>query len=168
MHSQKDRLSKQTHDSVSSIFNMISDKETSQLGLQRLYEFKEKNPDVDLNPFMSGANPYFQQYIKNGLEEIQRINQNATNNNDLGACGDTIHSNRYHQTNNSGASNPDVWMQKLNSLRMRANLPSTDDNNHYDNKIADENLNLNQIQTKMQMSRKDVSGILGFGYRRMG
>lgn len=159
MHSQKDRLSKQTHDTVSSIFNMISDKETSQLGLQKLYEFKEQNPNVDLNPFLSGANPFFQQYIKSGLEDMQRINQNATNNNhpDMGASGDSIHNtqNRYHQTNTSGGTNPDIWMQKLNNLRQRANLPSNQDSNQMDNKIADENLNLNQFQTKMQ--RKDVS-----------
>lgn len=158
MHSQKDRLSKQTHDTVSSIFNMISDKETSQQGLQKLFEFKEKNPTVDLNPFLSGANPYFQQYIKKGLEDIQRMNQNATNNNtsiETAASGDTLSTHRFH-SGVGGPSNPDNWAQKLNSLRMRANLPSSH-NNHMDNKMADENLNMNQIQQKIQMPRKDVS-----------
>lgn len=42
----KDRqISKQTHESMSQIFKLISDKETSKEGVARLYEFKVANPE---------------------------------------------------------------------------------------------------------------------------
>lgn len=158
LHSHKDRLTKQIHDQVSSIFKMISDKETSEQGLIKLHEFKEKNPEVDLNPFLSGASPYFQQFIENGLADVQRMRQNTTNNNDLGAAGDNITTHRYHaQQQVGGASNPDHWMEKLNSLMNRGSVPVNHDNHTMDNKVADENLNLNQIQSRINLTRKEVS-----------
>lgn len=163
LHSPKDRLTKQIHDQVSMIFKMISDKETSEQGLIKLHEFKEKNPTVDLNPFLSGASPYFQHFIENGLADVQRARQNTTNNNhDLGAAGDNanITTHRYHaQQQVGGASNPDHWMEKLNTLMNRAPV---NDNHTMDNKVADENLNLNQIQSRINLTRKEVSIIFYF------
>lgn len=151
---------------MSSIFKLISEKETAKQGLLKLHEFKEKNPDVDINPFLRGASPYFQQYINDGLAEIQRMSQNNTNNNnnanntkqDVTAGGDNIQANRFnsHLANGDGKS-PDFWMEKLNMYRVRAKLPSNEQQQEMDNKMADENLNLNQIQRLTTLSRKDVS-----------
>jgi len=152
---QKDRhSSKSTHDEVSNIFKLISDKETAKLGLKQLYDFKEKHPSVDIQPFLRGASPYFQQYINEGLAELQ--SQNNTNNNQFtgssGGGGDA---------NGDRGSNPDsdYWMSRLNMYRKRGMLnPNQDDHklmamiDKMDNKTADENLNVNQIR-----SRKEVS-----------
>lgn len=47
-------------------------------------------------------------------------------------------------------------MQKLNMYRVRGKLQS--DDKETDNKVADENLNMNQIQSRLTtMTRKDVS-----------
>ncbi|CAO1409163.1 unnamed protein product [Diamesa serratosioi] len=167
--SQQDRLSRSTHDQVSSIFKLISEKETAKQGLLKLHEFKEKNPDVDINPFLRGASPYFQQYINDGLAEIQRMSQNNTNNNnnnanntkqDVTAGGDTIQANRFntHLANGDGKS-PDFWMERLNMYRVRAKLPNSEQQQEMDNKMADENLNLNQIQRLTTLTRKDVDQI---------
>lgn len=41
------RISHQTHDTVSQIFKLISDKDTKQQGLQKLFDFKVRS-DMDL------------------------------------------------------------------------------------------------------------------------
>lgn len=117
-----------------------------------MYEFKEKHPDVDINPFLKGASAYFQEFITEGLAELE--NQNNGNNN----------AQEYDNNNETaqlqGNSNPssEYWMQKLNAYRVRGKLQGDEKEQQIDNKIADENLNMNQIQSRLTgLSRKDVS-----------
>lgn len=90
------RMSHQTHDTVSQIFKLISDKDTKQQGLQKLYDFKvslrqkkliriqyynclllqQQNPEIDLSTFLQGSSATFHKYIEEGLAEIERT-QNA-------------------------------------------------------------------------------------------
>lgn len=153
--SQQDRLNRNTHDQVSNIFKLISDKDTSKLGLKQLYEFKEKHPEVDIQPFLRGASPYFQTFINDGLAELQRSSQNSTNNNQ---SVDVKHDeNQMRNQADGNSNNADYWMQKLNMYRVRGKLES-EEKESMDNKIADENLNMNQIQSRLTtMTRKDVS-----------
>jgi len=74
-------LNRNTHDQASNIFKLISGKETSQLGLKQLYDYKERHPEVDVQPFLRGASQFFQNFINNGLAELQRLSQNNRNNN---------------------------------------------------------------------------------------
>lgn len=146
--SQLDRINRATHDQVSNIFKLISDKETSKQGLKQLYEFKENHPEVDIQPFLKGVSPYFQQFIAEGLSELQ----NGTNNN---ASGDNGTATRAQGTETS-SSNPDYWMQKLNMYKIRGKLQTDDDRvTMMDNKIADENLNVNQMQRMTSSSGID-------------
>lgn len=154
--SQQDRVNRNIHDQASNIFKLISEKDTSTVGLQQLFEFQEKHPDVDIQPFLNGATPYFQKYINDGLAEMKRLSQNNTNNNQHEET-----SNAPNQGNQAGGNpnNPDYWMQKLNMYRVRGQLQN-DEKQPMDNKIADENLNMNQIQSRMTtMTRKDVSSV---------
>lgn len=148
-------MNRNTHDQVSNIFKLISDKETSKQGLKQLYEFKEKHPEVDIQPFLKGASPYFQTFINDGLADLQKANQNSTNNNqsaDVGSDG-----NQMRGQADGNPNNPDYWMQKLNMYRVRGKLQN-DEKESMDNKIADENLNMNQIQSRLTtLARKDVS-----------
>lgn len=144
-------MNRTTHDQVSNIFKLISDKDTSKLGIRQLHEFKEKHPEVDIQPFLKGASPYFQTFINDGLAELQNAAQNSTNNNPVEEVnGDD------HKQADGGSNNPDYWMQKLNMYRVRGKLQS-DEKQPIDNKIADENLNMNQIQSRLTtLTRKDV------------
>lgn len=152
--SQQDRLNRNNHDQVSNIFKLISDKDTSKLGLKQLYEFKEKHPDVDIQPFLRGASPYFQKFINDGLAELQKSSQNSTNNNEATDVNQGDNQMRNQADGNS--NNADYWMKKLNMYRVRGNLES-EEKESMDNKIADENLNMNQIQSRLTtMTRKDV------------
>lgn len=148
--SQQDRTNRNTHDQVSNIFKLISDKETSKLGLKQLHEFKENHPEFDIQPFLRGSSPYFQQFIQEGLAELQKTSQNNTNNNQ--SNDETA---MRSQGNNS---NPDYWMHKLNMYRVRGKLNSGEEKEQMmDNKIADENLNMNQIQSRITTpAKKDV------------
>lgn len=149
--SQQDRLNRATHDQVSNIFKLISDKETSKQGLRQLAEFKENHPEVDIQPFLKGVSPYFQNFITDGLAELQNGNNNAG--------GDNETATRAQGTETS-SSNPDYWMQKLNMYRIRGKLQTDEDRvPMMDNKIADENLNVNQMQrmTSSTGNKKDVS-----------
>jgi hypothetical protein len=150
--SQQDRINRATHDQISNIFKIISDKETSKMGLKQLHEFKENHPEVDIQPFLRGATPYFQQYINEGLAELHKSSQNNTNNNQI----NDEESNVVHAQE---SENADYWMHKLNMYRVRGKLQKNDDMaSMMDNKVSDENLNMNQIQSRLtSISRKDVS-----------
>lgn len=148
-------MNRSTHDQVSNIFKLISDKETSKTGLKQLYEFKEKHPEVDIQPFLRGASPYFQTFINDGLAELQNLSQNSTNNNQAAETNGDEHKSVNQADGNP--NNPGYWMQKLNTFRVRGQLQS-DEKKPMDNKIADENLNMNQIQSRLTtMDKKDVS-----------
>jgi hypothetical protein len=150
--SHQDRSNRSTHDQVSNIFKLLSDKDTSKLGLRQLYEFKENHPEVDIQPFLRGSSPYFQQFIQEGLAELQNASQNNTNNNQNDEMT-PMHAS--HGTPNP--NNPDYWMQKLNMYRIRGKLQTNEEKEPImDNKIADENLNMNQIQSRMTV-KKEVS-----------
>ncbi|XP_070492118.1 protein mini spindles isoform X2 [Chironomus tepperi] len=150
--SQQDRTSRANHDQVSNIFKLISDKDTSKVGLRQLYEFKQNHPEFDIQPFLKGSSPFFQQFIHDGLAELQKASQNNTNNNQSHEQG----SANSNQTNEN-PNNPDYWMHKLNMYRVRGKLQTNEEKEPImDNKIADENLNMNQIQSRLTtMAKKE-------------
>lgn len=66
------RLSRGVQDQVTAIFKLISERETSQEGLIKLYELKRANPTLDIGSIITGSNPTFQKYIIEGLADIER------------------------------------------------------------------------------------------------
>ncbi|KAL7034400.1 hypothetical protein ACKWTF_007947 [Chironomus riparius] len=150
--SQQDRTSRANHDQVSNIFKLISDKDTSKVGLRQLNEFKQNHPEFDIQPFLKGSSPFFQQFIHDGLAELQKASQNNTNNNQSHEQS----SANPNQTNEN-PNNPDYWMHKLNMYRVRGKLQTNEEKEPImDNKIADENLNMNQIQSRLTtLAKKD-------------
>ncbi|XP_063697103.1 protein mini spindles isoform X2 [Culicoides brevitarsis] len=130
------RLSRSIHEQVTNIFKLISDKETSQEGLSQLYDLKTKNPEVDITSLLKGANPTFQKFITDALAEIERERTGCDNK----SGGDVTR-----------PAAPDQWMERLNALKQKANMASKGPSEQMthamvDNKIADENLNMNQFQ----------------------
>ncbi|XP_054741345.1 protein mini spindles isoform X1 [Anastrepha obliqua] len=175
------RISNQTHETMSQIFKLISDKETKQQGLLKLYEFKVQNPDIDLTTFLKGASPSFQKYIEDGLAEIERAvaqsggagdgmqyTQNGDNRIASSRFSYLTDANFQHQTTSASSSggsaggvktaDPDFWMDRLNHLISKANLSRNADgmsSTHtmlMDNKVADENLSLNTMNAQQKMS----------------
>lgn len=54
---------------------------------------------------------------------------------------------------------PEMWMERLNNLKSRANIGSTKglDSKMNDNKVADENLNMNNQISQRGVLKKEVS-----------
>ncbi|XP_055533540.1 protein mini spindles isoform X2 [Wyeomyia smithii] len=105
----------ETHEEVSVIFKLISNTETSHEGLAKLYDFKLKNPDVDIVPFLKGASVSFQKYIFDGLAELDTSKQSTREN-----SKNVSTVNRLAQT----TTNPDYWMERLNSLMVEGKFAS--------------------------------------------
>lgn len=159
--SQQDRLSRTTHDQVSNIFKLISDKETSKLGLKQLHEFQQKHPEVDIQPFLRGASPFFQSFITEGLAELSQSSQNTSNNNVNQSPDKVLSGDQLRNPSGNSPVGSDYWMKKLNNYQVRGRLQSDEKQLVMDNKIADENLNVNQIpsRTVASATRKDASRI---------
>ncbi|XP_037049831.1 protein mini spindles isoform X3 [Bradysia coprophila] len=97
------QISKQTHESMSQIFKLISDKDTSKEGVARLYEFKKQNPDVDIAPLLKGSSPVFKKFIEESLQSYEQANANRENDS---------------KENNvtAGKTDCDYYMSRLNQL----------------------------------------------------
>lgn len=56
---------------LTEIFQKIGSKEDTKEGLNLLYDFMQQHPEADIEPFLSKSSKFFQEYIKNGLKEIE-------------------------------------------------------------------------------------------------
>ncbi|XP_020818600.1 protein mini spindles isoform X1 [Drosophila serrata] len=160
------RISHQTHDTVSQIFKLISDKDTKQQGLQKLYDFKQQNPDIDLSTFLQGSSATFHKYIEEGLAEIER-NQNAGS---TQAPDNRTAATRSYLTDvnyQNSAHDADYWMDRLQchmtggAAKLSSDHSGGDGSNMLDNKVADENLCLNGINAQktslIKRDKRDMS-----------
>ncbi|XP_071537702.1 cytoskeleton-associated protein 5 isoform X3 [Panulirus ornatus] len=69
------RLSKTAHNTLSEIFRKIGSKENTKEGLIQLYEFKQKHPEADIEPFLRKSSQFFQNYIERGLKRVEMERQ---------------------------------------------------------------------------------------------
>jgi len=65
------RFTKSDHEALVEVFKKIGQKDLTKLGLQELYNFKQDNPHVDLEPFLAQSSQYFRDYIERGLKKIE-------------------------------------------------------------------------------------------------
>ena len=71
MEKKKIKVSKSDHEALVEIFKKIGQKELTKAGLQELYNFKQENPHVDMEPFLAQSSQYFRDYIERGLKKIE-------------------------------------------------------------------------------------------------
>ncbi|XP_069178181.1 cytoskeleton-associated protein 5 isoform X4 [Procambarus clarkii] len=69
------RLSKTAHNTLSEIFRKIGSKENTKEGLIQLYEFKQRHPEADIEPFLRKSSQFFQNYIERGLKRVEMERQ---------------------------------------------------------------------------------------------
>ncbi|XP_030845166.1 cytoskeleton-associated protein 5-A isoform X3 [Strongylocentrotus purpuratus] len=78
LHSDKNvkqsprRTPARTNDLLALIFQKIGSNENTREGLAELYDFKQKYPEVDIDPFLKKTSQYFQAYITHGLQNIAK------------------------------------------------------------------------------------------------
>lgn len=63
-------LTRSTHALLTDIFQKIGNKEETEEGLNLLYDFLQEHPEADIEPFLKRSSSFFQDYIKNNLQEI--------------------------------------------------------------------------------------------------
>ncbi|XP_022089158.1 cytoskeleton-associated protein 5-like isoform X2 [Acanthaster planci] len=64
------RAPTRTNDILAEIFKKVGSKENTREGLAELYDFKQKYPEVDIDPFLKKTSQIFQSYIERGLKSI--------------------------------------------------------------------------------------------------
>ena len=133
---QKPRFTKSDHEALAEIFKKIGQKDQTKVGLQELYNFKQQNPEADLEPFLAKSSPYFRNYIERGLASIeaevkssygnrftsQNVLSDATTDMVNTAQADTV-------TGSTGSEFHANYLDKLNMLRKKAGLDAYLDKN---------------------------------------
>ncbi|XP_033302559.1 protein mini spindles isoform X1 [Bombus bifarius] len=72
----QEHLSKFTHQQLSEIFKKIGSKEHTKEGLMQLYDFKLQYPEADVQPFLVKSHQFFQDFIEQGLRDIDQARKN--------------------------------------------------------------------------------------------
>lgn len=145
-------MSLQAHETMSNIFKLISDKETGREGIQQLYEFKQRNPDIDVEHFLLGANPIFRKFIDDGLAELENAAAKDADNNP----NNVLAENRF--ATKASKRDPDYYMERLNALKSnyyKAGNGQPSSENYTDNRASTENPNANHLQ-KTSMLQTEV------------
>lgn len=120
---KKIKVSKSDHEALVEIFKKIGQKELTKAGLQELYNFKQENPHVDMEPFLAQSSQYFRDYIERGLKKIEEeVKQ--------GSKPLVLSDN-----NPGGAAQPQhlVYLEKLRKLRAQGGLESDSRNQDQEN-----------------------------------
>ncbi|XP_015113427.1 protein mini spindles isoform X2 [Diachasma alloeum] len=119
-------LSKTTHAQLSEIFKKIGSKHHTQEGLAQLYDFKLQHPEADVQPFLVKSHQFFQDFIEQGLKDIDQARRNQNVNSQM--------SNQYSETpahpvsiaEERATMDPLQRLEKLRALEAKyhANAPS--------------------------------------------
>ncbi|XP_070564717.1 cytoskeleton-associated protein 5-like isoform X2 [Ptychodera flava] len=130
---QSPRRSAKTHDVLAEIFKKISSKENTREGLAELYEFKKKNPETDLDPYLKRSSQFFHSYIERGLKNIEKEREGKVSAPAHSAGGDTSSTPAITMSlpGNEDDLPPAVYRDRLKILRARCGL-----DNNSDSKVA--------------------------------
>merc|ERR1719510_2171268 len=133
---QKPRFTKSDHEALAEIFKKIGQKDQTKVGLQELYNFKQQNPEADLEPFLAKSSPYFRNYIERGLASIEAErkssygNRFASQNVLSDATTDMVNTAQTDTgTGSTGSEFHANYLDKLNMLRKKAGLDAYLDKN---------------------------------------
>ncbi|CAF0865314.1 unnamed protein product [Didymodactylos carnosus] len=119
------------------IFQKFAQRERTKEGLNDLYDFKLKYPNIDIQPYLSSTTESFQKFVSDGLKkiEIERQQQqlsslplsesNSTNNS--GDGGDTLLSQytRLHREKTQQLKEQFVWIDTISSSPSSNEQPSS-------------------------------------------
>lgn len=71
------KLSKSTHEALTEIFRKIGDKEQTKEGLAELYNFTQNHPEADIEPYLKNSSDFFQNYIRQGIQQLEKEKGNS-------------------------------------------------------------------------------------------
>lgn len=76
-----------------------------------------KNPDVDIEHFLQGANPIFRKFIDDGLAELENASVATPRTSDSNS-NKILSENRFGTHKVVGKEDPDYWMERLNRIKV--------------------------------------------------
>ncbi|KAK0183474.1 hypothetical protein PV327_001512 [Microctonus hyperodae] len=123
-------LSKIPHTELTEIFKKIGSKHQTQEGLAQLYDFKIQYPEADIQPFLIKSHHFFQEFIEQGLKDIDRARKqnNMPQQNSHYTITSQVPMQSAMNTNqdDKGTMDPIQRLEKLRALeaQYRANAPS--------------------------------------------
>jgi len=98
------------------------------VGLQELYNFKQQNPQADLEPFLAKSSTYFREYIERGLRNVEQEVRGGGG----GAPAPPSSTNRgsvLSDSNTTGQPAHMVYLERLKRLRAAGGLETADQEN---------------------------------------
>ncbi|XP_070169214.1 protein mini spindles isoform X3 [Polyergus mexicanus] len=114
-------LSKSTRQQLAEIFKKIGSKEHMQEGLVQLYDFKLQYPEADVQPFLIKSHQFFQDFIEQGLREIDQARKNQ---NILSQAN-----NQYSMVSDEkDVMDPMYRLEKLRALEAQCRMTSSQSN----------------------------------------
>lgn len=78
-----------------------------------------KNPDVDIEHFLHGANPIFRKFIDDGLAELENSSVAGARESDSN-LNKILSENRFATHKVVGKEDPDYWMERLNRIKVNS------------------------------------------------
>ena len=130
------KFSKNDHEALADIFKKIGQKELTKQGLQELYNFKQQNPQADLEPFLAKSSKYFRDYIERGLKGIEQEVQSSGGKIQMGGnkfgsvLSDTNSSENQGGAStvpSSGGQQYSQYLDRLQKLRKQGGLDKNSD-----------------------------------------
>ena len=112
------KFSKSDHEALVEIFKKIGQKELTKVGLQELYNFKQENPQCDLEPFLAQSSQYFRDYIERGLKKIEEEVRGGGKPSVLSDNGPSVPSS----VGSAGQPSHLVYLERLKKLRAAGGL----------------------------------------------
>ncbi|XP_022781710.1 cytoskeleton-associated protein 5-like [Stylophora pistillata] len=111
------------NDKLAEIFAKIGSKENTREGLAELYDFKQKYPEADIDPFLKRTSEFFQSYIERGLRNIEMERKGRKVAGTAPPSGiSTTALTSSNLTEEESTDDADAYRDRLKVLRMRAGL----------------------------------------------
>lgn len=112
------KLSKSTHEALTEIFKKIGSKEQTNEGISELYEFTQKHPEADIEPYLKNSSEFFRNYIRQGIRDLERKRNNGS-----GSPVVKTRKSEEWNSNLSGNSNDSVFKERTGSQSWQENFP---------------------------------------------
>ncbi|XP_014206626.1 protein mini spindles isoform X2 [Copidosoma floridanum] len=125
-HQSQKHVSKYTQQQLSEIFKKIGSKNQADEGLAQLYDFKLQYPEADVQPFLDRSHQFFQNYIEQGLKNIDTTRKNQNLSTEIQVVNNQQHSIdglRLGSMNQDGKNimDPLHRLERLRALEARMN-----------------------------------------------
>lgn len=113
------KLSKSTHEALTEIFKKIGSKEQTKEGLSELYEFTQKHPEADIEPYLKNSSDFFRNYIRQGIKDLERKKSSGL----YGQDSPVIKSRRSDDMNSNLCGNDSVFKERTGSQSWQEKFP---------------------------------------------